>query len=128
MKKYLIPLLLLLQLVMVPSAGAVNQKNKPSEAQADTLSGDPDKKMDALSLTAYVTAVTGVASIFLIPALSLLLMPAGLIMGIIGIARGRRKWYKNKRGYGLALAAVVLGGGVTLLFMAAIVIAILTFG
>lgn len=127
MKTYLIPLLLLFQLVMVPTAGAVNSKNKQSEALADSLSGDPEKKMDALSLTAYVSAVTGVASIFLLPALSLALLPAGLVMGIIALARGRRKGYKNKKGWGLALAAVVLGGAFTLLFMTAIVVALLSF-
>lgn len=127
MKIYLIPLLLLFQLVMVPSAGAINSKSKPAETQVDTLSGEPEKKMDALSLTAYISAVTGVASLFLVPALSLALLPAGLVMGIIALARGRRKGYKNKKGWGLALAAVVLGGGLVLLFMTALVVALLSF-
>ncbi len=127
MKLYLIPLLLLFQLIIVPSAGAINSKSKPAETQADTLSGEPEKKMDALSLTAYISAVTGVASLFLVPALSLALMPAAFVMGIIGIARGKRKGYKNKKGWGLALVAVVLGGAYVLLFIGAFTIALLSF-
>ena len=127
MKVYLIPLLLLLQILLIPSAGAINSKTKPAETPADSTAGEAEKKMDALSLTAYLSAVTGVASLFLVPALSLALLPAGLVMGIIGLARGRRKGYKNKKGWGLALAAVVLGGAFTLLFMTAFIVAILSF-
>lgn len=127
MKKILLPLILLLQIFVLQPAGAVNTKCKPLETAVDTTASETVKTMDALSLTAYIVAVTGVASLFLGPALSLILLPAALVMGIIGISRGKRKGYKHKKGWGLALAAVVLGGAFTLLFMTAFVIAILSF-
>ncbi len=127
MKIYLIPLLLVVQIFAAQPAIAINTRCQSIETETDSTGSEPVKKMDALSLTAYVTAVTAIASLFLVPALSLALFPAGMVMGIIGIARGRRKGYKNKKGWGLALAAVVLGGAFTLLFMTAFVVAILSF-
>ena len=71
------------------------------------------KRIDELSLVAYISTVAGIASFFLAPVASLILMPAGFLMGMITLF-GNEKRYEKRRGRGLALAAVAVGGAYTL--------------
>jgi len=82
-------------------------------------------KMDGLSLAAYVTSITGIASLFLLPTLGLLFLPAGFIMGII--AWRSKKRYERRKGKGLALAAVAIGGAFTLAAMVTLIAFFVTF-
>ncbi len=85
-----------------------------------------EKKMDALSLAAYVSAMAGIASFFVVPAASIALLPAAFIMGLIALLSGKKR-YLTKRGRGLALTATILGGTFTL-FVFASFIAFSLFG
>jgi len=85
-----------------------------------------EKKMDGLSLAAHIAVSTGIASFFLLPVLGLILLPAGFLMGIIAWAGGKKK-YEHKRGRGLALAAMAIGGAFTLAVLASFALFVLTF-
>jgi hypothetical protein len=87
--------------------GAVHSHPYPEQTQQD------ERKMDPLSLTAYALTVGGLASLFLTPALALLLIPAGFVVGLFALFGGRNRFEKRK-GRGLALAAVLLGGAFSL--------------
>ena len=83
-----------------------------------------EKKLDELSVIAYISAVAGIASFFFLPAASLLFLPAGLVMGMIAIVGGKKR-YEKRRGRGLALAAIALGGIFVLALFASLVVAVL---
>lgn len=96
--------------LLTPSAVyAVNDEASVKESRKAVES----KRMDELSLIAYISTVAGIGSLFLIPVASLILMPAGFLMGMIAIF-GNEKRYEKRRGRGLALAAVAVGGAYTL--------------
>ena len=82
--------------------------------------------MDGLSLAAHIAVSAGIASFFLLPTAGLILLPAGFIMGVIAWAGGRKR-YERKRGRGLALAAMVLGGAVVVAVLAALTVFIWTY-
>jgi cobalamin biosynthesis protein CobD/CbiB len=96
------------------------EKKEIKEEQRDT------RKMDGLSLWAYITAFSALASLFVVPTLSLLLFPAGLVMGIIALVQGKRR-LEDRRGRGLAIAAVVLGGAFAALFVISFAIFLVAF-
>ncbi|MDQ3017149.1 MAG: hypothetical protein M3R25_10595, partial [Bacteroidota bacterium] len=64
MKTYLIPILLFFSLVVIHPAEAVNSEKSRKEKQEERQADNGEKKMDALSLVAYISAVTGIASLF----------------------------------------------------------------
>ena len=72
------------------------------------------KKMDGLSLAAHIAITIGIASLFIVPPLSLLFFTLGFAMGMTAWSQRRRR-YINRRGQGLALTAVILGGTVVTL-------------
>ena len=90
--------------------------------EIDSLSSEQteEKKMDALSLIAFVGAAVGIASLFFISPLSILLLPGAFVTGMIALLRGRER-YITRRGRGLALAALILGGAFTLYLFASFV-------
>jgi len=77
--------------------------------------------MDPLAASAYAATVAGLAGLFLTPVITLILMPAGFIMGLIALM-GRRDRFKKRRGRGLAIAAVALGGAFSLLIVGSLII------
>ena|SRR5688572_22037455 len=95
-----------------------------TEPQSPGKELEEEKKLDELSVFAYISAVAGIASFFFIPAASLLFLPAGLVMGMIAIAGGRKR-YEKRRGRGLALAAIALGGVFVLAVFASLVVSVL---
>lgn len=96
---------------------AVNDEAKAKEIRKAV----ENKRMDELSLIAYISTVAGIASLFLIPVASLILMPAGFLMGMIAIF-GNEKRYEKRRGRGLALAAVAVGGAYTLVVFGSLLV------
>ncbi|HUR31406.1 MAG TPA: hypothetical protein VMZ69_08225 [Saprospiraceae bacterium] len=98
-----------LQVRAVNSECAKETKIKDKEAKEE-------KKMDELSLIAYVMTVAGVASFFLVPVASLFLFPVAFVLGAVAFLSGKKR-YKNRRGRGLALAAMALGGIFTLFLL-----------
>ena len=107
-------------------ANSVNNRQEKKEITTEEKQDQKDKKMDGLSLVAHIAVCTGIACFFLLPQLGLLFVPAGFIMGVIAWAGGKRR-YKDRRGRGLALAAMALGGVFTMAFFASIAIFLLTF-
>ena len=69
---------------------------------------EDERKIETVSLIAYISSVSGIASLFIIPTLSLLLFPAGFILGLIAFLNKKRRI--NRRSRSLALAATILGG------------------
>ena len=69
---------------------------------------EDERKIETVSLIAYISAVSGIASLFIIPSLSFLLFPAGFVLGLIAFMNKRRRI--NRRSRSLALVAAILGG------------------
>ena len=120
MKSHRLPILLIISFVgfLAPStAWSVHTDNqleikaeKPKKKnQAET------KKLDGLSVTAYAMAMAGLASFFFVPVAGLFLLPIAFITGMVAFFGKKR--YVNRRGKGLALAAIILGGGFSLLLL-----------
>jgi hypothetical protein len=91
-----------------------NGKTKEKTERTDKKEKNPEQlPMDQLSLWAYILSFAGMGALFFstawtgLPALALL--TAGFIMGLIGVLSGRNR-YKLRRGKGLAIAAMVIGG------------------
>ncbi len=125
--KYFLPLIFLVCLTVQWSPVYAIEGYKTRQEKKDLKDEQQDaRKMDELSLWSYIAAVTGIASFFVLPAASLLLFPAGLVMGIIALVRGRRS-IEDRRGKGLAIAAVVLGGAYTALFVISFAIFLIAF-
>lgn len=122
----LIILLLSLTSLIVPvsPAGAVNAENLSKKELKKAAK--EERKMDTLSLVGYLSAVGGIASLFIVPLASLVLLPAAFVMGVIGLYRGKR-YYQNTRGWGLSLAATILGGLFILVFTGSFLIFLLSF-
>jgi len=90
--------------------------------ETDSISNEQteEKKMDALSLVAFAGAAAGIASLFIIAPLSILLLPGAFVTGLLALLRGREH-YVTRRGRGLAVAALILGGAFTLYLFASFV-------
>jgi hypothetical protein len=69
-----------------------------------------DLPLDGLSVAAFASVMLGIASLFIVPALSILLFPAGLVMGAFAAFGKNKNRYEKRRGRGLALAAIIVGG------------------
>ena len=89
------------------------QEKFDKEKEKKSPEEDP-RKMDGLSLAAHIAITTGIASLFILPPLSLLFFTLGFALGMTAWSQRRRR-YINKRGQGLALTAVILGGTVVTL-------------
>ena len=72
--------------------------------------------MDSLSLVAYAFMMAGLASFFFLPPAGLFLLPAAFVMGLVAFLGGKKR-YANRRGKGLALAALAVGGGFSLVIL-----------
>ena len=106
--------------------GKTEIKQFAKEKRADIKKIRREKKMDGLSLGAHIATCSGVVSLFLVPALSILLLPAGFIMG--AIACKDKKRYEHRRGRGLAIASAAIGGAMILLIASSYVVFFLTGG
>lgn len=73
------------------------------------------KKMDGLSLISYVSTTVGLASLFILPVLGGILIPLGTILGLF--AWTSKKRYIHRRGRGLAIASVAVGGAFAFLIV-----------
>lgn len=125
--KYFLPVIFLVCLIIEWAPVYAIEGYKTGKEKKEFKDEQQDiRKMDELSLWAYISTVTGIASLFVIPAASLLLFPAGLVMGIIALV-GRRRRLEDRRGKGLAIAAVVLGGAYTALFVISFAIFLFAF-
>ena len=103
-------LLLIIIGIMAPISysNAVNTQKEGLEKIERRKADKPEKqKIDVLSLVAHIAMTLGIASLFVVPELSLVLIPAAFIMGLIAWKNRR---YDHKRGKGLALSALILGG------------------
>lgn len=125
--KYFLPLIFLVCLTAqwAPVYGINSNKTRQEKKELKDEERDI-RKMDELSLWAYISAVTGIASFFVAPAASLLFFPAALVMGVIALVRGRRRM-EDRKGRGLAIAAVILGGAYVALFVITFTIFLFAF-
>lgn len=81
------------------------------------------QRNNRLSLISMILGLAGIVFMFTpLGALSLALLPAGLITGIIGISRARRFDNREGSGFGKALTGAIAGGLGTLLIIIAIIV------
>jgi hypothetical protein len=80
------------------------------------LAAEKDKKMDTLSLVSYIASVGGLVALFLLPQVAAILMLGGFIGGLVAVASAKRR-FRNRKGRGLAIAAIVVGGIMPALFI-----------
>lgn len=130
MKTFLLSSLLLICLVgYISPAFGVNSENSPPKKHVKTeikKADNEEKKMDGLSLVAYISAMTGIASFFLVPVAGIFLLPAAFTMGLIALIRGKK--YGRKKGRGLALTATILGGAFVVLIGVELLLVLLFWG
>lgn len=89
-------------------------KSKDSK-KAKKVKEDKKEKVDRFALWGFISAVAGLASFFILPALGLVLVPVGLGLSIAGLSRTRKN---NSTGKGLAIAGLVAGSaGIFLLLL-----------
>ena len=93
---------------------AINSKAEGRQKIYQAEEGE--KKMDTLSLVSYIASVGGLAALFLLPQAAALLMLGGFIGGLVALASAKRR-FRNRRGRGLAIAAVAVGGIMPALFI-----------
>lgn len=79
------------------------------------------EKVDKFALWGFITAITGLASFFILPALGLVLVPVGLGLSIAGLSRTRKN---NSTGKGLAIAGLVAGSAGIFLLLLGVILAI----
>ena len=106
--------------------GKTEIRKSGKEKDPETKKPKVVKKMDGLSLAAHIAMCTGVASLFLVPALGIILLPAAFIMGAMACLDKKR--YEHKRGRGLAIAPAVLGAAMVLLIASSFIAFFLTGG
>jgi len=94
-------------------------KNKDSK-KAKKVKEDKKEKVDRFALWGFITAVAGLASFFILPALGLVLVPVGLGLSIAGLSRTRKN---NSLGKGLAIAGLVVGSAGIFLLLLGIILA-----
>jgi hypothetical protein len=80
-----------------------------------------NEKVDKFALWGFITAITGLASFFILPALGLVLVPVGLGLSIAGLSRTRKN---NSTGKGLAIAGLVAGSAGILLLVLGFILAL----
>lgn len=108
--RYLFYFLIIMIGLMAPLSylKAVNtQKGGHERTEKMRVDKPENQKLDVLSLIAHIAMTLGIASLFVVPELSLVFIPAAFIMGLIAWKNRR---YDHKRGKGLALSALILGG------------------
>lgn len=120
MKSHRLPIILLITLVgfLAPSAAwSVHSEVRAKEKTEKSEKKDQEKtkKLDPLSLTAYLFTMAGLVSFFFVPVASLIILPIAFITGMVAFFN--RKRFEKRRGRGLALAAFVIGGGFSLLIL-----------
>jgi hypothetical protein len=82
----------------------------------ETFQAEEEEKMDTLSLVSYIASVGGLVALFLLPQVAAILMLGGFIGGLVAVASAKRR-FRNRKGRGLAIAAMVVGGIMPALFI-----------
>ena len=127
MKTGRLTLLLLILLMSIsiapPPVFGVNRDMTRKEKLEKKKAEKDERVMDGLSLASYVTTVASLAGLFFTPA-TIIGLPVAFVLGLVALVR-RRGHFQNRRGKGLALTAVILGGAFTTL--AAIELLLLIF-
>ncbi|MCU0335538.1 MAG: hypothetical protein MUF62_10945 [Chitinophagaceae bacterium] len=81
------------------------------------------QRNNRLSTVSMISALAGLVLMFTpVGILSLFLLPAGLITGIIGVSRASRFQSRQGSGFGKALTGVIVGGLGTLLIVLALIV------
>lgn len=99
---------------------APKTKNKDTK-KAKKVKEDKKEKVDKFALWGFITAVSGLVSFFILPVLSLVLVPVGLGLSIAGLTRTRKN---NSTGKGLAIAGLVAGSAGIFLLVLGVILAI----
>ena len=114
---YIILLISVISFLTPAPAGAIHSQNQEIAQTAGPKKKieKQEKKMDSLSLIAYIFAMGGLVSLFFVAPVSLFMMPIAFVSGLVAFLGKKR--YNKKRGRGLALAAVAIGGAFTLVIL-----------
>jgi hypothetical protein len=99
---------------------APTKKSKDAK-KVKKVKEDKKEKTDRFALWGFITAVTGLVSLFILPALGLVLVPVGLGLSIAGLSRTRKN---NSTGKGLAIAGLVAGSAGIFLLLLGVILAI----
>lgn len=95
---------------------ALKQAKKPKEKKTD--------KVDTFAKWGFISATVGFVSLFILPLLSIALLPVGIGFSIAGLSAIN----KNKsRGKGLAIAGLAIGSAGVFVLLLAVVLVIALF-
>ncbi|MEX0968612.1 MAG: DUF4190 domain-containing protein [Bacteroidia bacterium] len=85
---------------------------------------DPEPRLDAISLIAFILGLLALLLLVLSPGLSILLSLVAIVLGIIGIVRTSDE---DRKGTGFAIAGLIMGIIVILLVIALVILIFLSF-